>query len=631
MSTIVTRYGKGSPLTWLEVDDNFTNLNTDKIQSGNTVAALTITSATINGGSINGTTVGASTASSGAFTTLSATGVTTVQAGTVSLPAITTTGDTNTGIFFPAADTIAFTEGGTEAMRINSSGQVGIGTASPQLRFHAVGGAGQVASFPTLSANSTAVFENNLNTKIALVNAGGAGVISTIQSYASGDTVPRAELQFASNTSSLNFLTANAERMRIDSSGNVGIGNTVASTIGTANAWPGLVVGSGTGPWGATIYSGATSNGGLAFANGTTTTATYNGYVSYNHNTNAMTFATNGGTERMRIDSTGNVGIGTTSVSNFGSNYRGLEVKGSDIGFIQASGGATSTTIEMMGAGNIGYLGTRTNHPLAFRTFDTERMRIDSSGNVGIGNTTPSSFDPTGKPLVVGSGSGNQGITIYAGTTGYSSVNFADGTSGSAAYAGQVSYDHTNNALLFNTNTGAERMRIDSSGNVLVGTTSTIAAKFSVKVANGGSAIETNNTSGTGNYNGALFYNNTNALCGYIAISGTTTSYATSSDYRLKENIAPMTGALDKITKLKPVTYTWKANGTNGQGFIAHELQEYFPDAVSGEKDAVNEDGKPVYQGVDTSFLVATLTTAIQEQQTIINDLKARIETLEGK
>ena len=92
-----------------------------------------------------------------------------------------------------------------------------------------------------------------------------------------------------------------------------------------------------------------------------------------------------------------------------------------------------------------------------------------------------------------------------------------------------------------------------------------------------------------------------------------------------------MTGALDKITKLKPVTYTWKANGTNGQGFIAHELQEYFPDAVSGEKDAVNEDGKPVYQGVDTSFLVATLTTAIQEQQTIINDLKARIETLEGK
>ena len=165
MSTIVTRVGKGSPLTWTEVDSNFTNLNTDKLQSGNTAASLTITSATINGGSINGTTVGASTASSGAFTTLSAsstvsgtgfstylasppaiggtapaagafttlsaTGVTTVQAGTVSLPAITTTGDTNTGMFFPAADTIAFAEGGAEAMRLDSSGNVGIGTTSP--------------------------------------------------------------------------------------------------------------------------------------------------------------------------------------------------------------------------------------------------------------------------------------------------------------------------------------------------------------------------------------------------------------------------------------------------------------------------------------------------------------------
>jgi hypothetical protein len=91
----------------------------------------TMTAPVITGGSINGTTVGAGTASTGAFTTLSATGVTTVQAGTVSAPAITTTGDTNTGIFFPAADTIAFAEGGAESMRIDASGNVGIGTSSP--------------------------------------------------------------------------------------------------------------------------------------------------------------------------------------------------------------------------------------------------------------------------------------------------------------------------------------------------------------------------------------------------------------------------------------------------------------------------------------------------------------------
>jgi hypothetical protein len=93
--------------------------------------------------------------------------------------------------------------------------------------------------------------------------------------------------------------------------------------------------------------------------------------------------------ETMRITSTGNVGIGTASPTNFGSNFRLLDVEGTDYGVIQASNSGTSTTIEMMAAPSIGYLGTRSNHPLAFRTFDTERMRIISSGNVGIGTTAP--------------------------------------------------------------------------------------------------------------------------------------------------------------------------------------------------------------------------------------------------
>jgi len=74
-----------------------------------------------------------------------------------------------------------------------------------------------------------------------------------------------------------------------------------------------------------------------------------------------------------------------------------------------------------------------------------------------------------------------------------------------------------------------------------------------------------------------------------------------------------MTGALDKVAQLKPVTYKWNSDGSDGQGFIAHELAEVCPDAVSGEKDAVDEDGNPKYQGIDTSFLVATLTAALQE------------------
>jgi hypothetical protein len=87
-----------------------------------------------------------------------------------------------------------------------------------------------------------------------------------------------------------------------------------------------------------------------------------------------------------------------------------------------------------------------------------------------------------------------------------------------------------------------------------------------------------------------------------------------------------MTGALAKLALLKPVTYKWNADGSDGEGFIAHELAEVAPQCVTGEKDAVDADGKPVHQGIDTSFLVATLTAAIQEQQAIIESLKARLD-----
>ena len=93
----------------------------------------------------------------------------------------------------------------------------------------------------------------------------------------------------------------------------------------------------------------------------------------------------------------------------------------------------------------------------------------------------------------------------------------------------------------------------------------------------------------------------------------------------------------DKVKELKPVTYKWKTNGSDGQGFIAHELQSVVPDCVVGTKDAVDKDGKPVYQGIDTSHLVATLTSAIQElstlitaQQSTIQSLTDRITALEG-
>ena len=122
----------------------------------------------------------------------------------------------------------------------------------------------------------------------------------------------------------------------------------------------------------------------------------------------------------------------------------------------------------------------------------------------------------------------------------------------------------------------------------------------------------------------AAYFTVNNANVGSITTSSTATAYVTASDYRLKENITPMTGALDKVAQLNPVTYDWISNKTNGQGFIAHELQAVIPDAVIGKKDEVDKENNPIYQGIDTSFLVATLTSAIQELKAEVDALKAK-------
>jgi hypothetical protein len=141
----------------------------------------------------------------------------------------------------------------------------------------------------------------------------------------------------------------------------------------------------------------------------------------------------------------------------------------------------------------------------------------------------------------------------------------------------------------------------------------------------GGTAL----TIGRGTNDGtAVQFNRSGTNCGTISVTTTATAYNTSSDYRLKEAIAPMTGALAKVALLKPVTYKWKVDGSDGQGFIAHELAEIEAGCVTGEKDAVDADGNPQYQGIDTSFLVATLTAAIQELKALVDTQASTITTL---
>ena len=175
-----------------------------------------------------------------------------------------------------------------------------------------------------------------------------------------------------------------------------------------------------------------------------------------------------------------------------------------------------------------------------------------------------------------------------------------------------------------------EAMRIDSNGSLLVGTTTA--------TSNGWVQLTTSNTkysivsrssvSGAGAFLACV--NLAGTTVGSISFDNTNTAFNTSSDYRLKNTIAPMTGALAKVALLKPCTYKWNVDNSEGQGFIAHELAEVVPDCVTGEKDGIDEDGNPKYQGIDVSFLVATLTAAIQEQQALITSLTERITALEG-
>jgi hypothetical protein len=202
---------------------------------------------------------------------------------------------------------------------------------------------------------------------------------------------------------------------------------------------------------------------------------------------------------------------------------------------------------------------------------------------------------------------------------------------------GFVYWDNTNSLFDLYSNSGmaffagaSERMRIDSSGNVIIKNSlgSPGVGEFRIMMDTGDTAMGIRTT--VNGQNAASFVNAAGTAVGSITINSGGTAFNTTSDYRLKENIAPMTGALETVAQLKPVTYDWISDKSKGQGFIAHELQEVISDCVTGSKDAVDAEGNPVYQQIDTSYLVATLTAAIQEQQALITSLTARITALEG-
>jgi hypothetical protein len=250
-------------------------------------------------------------------------------------------------------------------------------------------------------------------------------------------------------------------------------------------------------------------------------------------------------------------------------------------------------------------------------TVDTNTLFVDAANNrVGVGTTAPST------KLTIQ----DNGVFYRAQNTvgGFATFGCTDSTES----LGQI---NCTNALLFQVGS-TECARIASDGSFLVNTTALAnffnggSNAFGFDKTNDDRCISSRNTTSSSFH--FVFYN-PNGTVGSISSSGSATAYNTSSDYRLKEDVQPMVGSVDRLMALKPVNFAWKVDGSRVDGFLAHEAQEVVPECVTGEKDAVDDEGNPQYQGIDQSKIVPLLVAALQEALTKIEALEARVAALE--
>jgi hypothetical protein len=440
------------------------------------------------------------------------------------------------------------------------------------------------------------------------------------------------------------FTEGGVESMRVDASGNLGIGT--ASPLGRLDV-------NGTSTVAFVRTTDTTSptlalfvNGG---SNGVGTISVDNGGI--------MTFDTGstgaGQAERMRIDSSGNVGIGTSSPSvklHVSTSGAGVQ----DVQWLNNS--------QAVGAGvgsRLVFTGTSSNNGLAaidgafagattadggYMVFNTravtsgaltERMRIDSSGNVGIGTSSPGfglhlyRTSAANASMALESANANTYALLQFKGSGARTFEIGTGSSGTGSYNGVLYF--------FDNTANAERMRLDSDGNVLVGTTSTSPSSgVGTKIYPTGfvrcvSAADANTTENWSMYStGAANYRFYVGWGG--TIYATSTTITSLSDERVKENIADIDVGLDAVMALKPRRFDWKAGKgkdiKGDRGFIAQEFETVFPEMIDTWKDPAPE-GEDPYKAVNAD-LIPILVKAIQEQQAIITQLQADVAELKG-
>jgi hypothetical protein len=346
---------------------------------------------------------------------------------------------------------------------------------------------------------------------------------------------------------------------------------------------------------------------------------------------------TEGGAEAMRITSAGAVLIGTTSTATSSTlnidsaGYQPLYVNTTISGGGGAAFSRSGTQALYTGtAGSSWLTGSstadgliRSEANMLFATGNTERMRITSGGNLLIGGTSLTPF------------SGTSGLGVTRATNPAIYISQTQSTGGYTA-KDYVNYISQEGALAwYDTTAQAERMRITSGGDVLVAkTNSSISTVGSTQFATGQiDSTMTSSTSSASTYN--VYSTGAGAYRFYVELGGqvyaTSTTINAISDQRLKENVRDLDTGINTIMSVKPRRFDWKEgkgqDKKNAVGFIAQEFETVFPNSVNLSK--AGEDGIE-YKTVCHEELIPALVKAIQEQQQIINDLKARIETLEN-
>ena len=307
------------------------------------------------------------------------------------------------------------------------------------------------------------------------------------------------------------------------------------------------------------------------------------------------------------IDSSENVGIGQTSPSSPNSATDFLHI-----------GSSSSTYSSLILEDNNNTWEIFQNNQLSIRDGTATRLLIDTSGNVGIGTTSPSRVLHT------------EGASVLFGTTsGAHEILFGDSAHRYFKLYTPSSPDYAS------IRTGTTNILVaHSDGTVGIGLTTPSDNNTKCLYLKGNEnvmSIRNLSTSNAGERVSIDFLDHNGTRRGYVSVDTSGTLFSTTSDYRLKNVIEPVTNGIERINKLNPVKFEWKETGKEEEGFIAHEVDEIFKDAVGGKKDAVNEDGSIDAQTMDYGRITPLLVKAIQEQQEQIEQLKTEIQTLKGE